>query len=250
MCSVLCPLLLQLKSCNAALQAAGLGSSSGGVDVRIKWPNDVYAGQLKLGGILCHSSYRDRKFHVIMGVRWAARWLARPPVRSWRHSHGLHDAQLPGGAPMGACRCWRHAQLWAILGCGSCLPCLAHMPSRPTCPGCLASLQLTTNFQLVIQVGLNLANRSPTTCVDALIEQAAAAAAAAGAAAGSEQRQRASIPPVRREDLLAGIVNRLEPMLERLAAEGFAPFEEEYCRHWLHSGQQVGQVRGPGGRQP
>ncbi len=74
------PIVLQLKSCNAALQAAGLGSSSGGVDVRIKWPNDVYAGQLKLGGILCHSSYRDRKFHVIMGVRWAAQWPARQPV--------------------------------------------------------------------------------------------------------------------------------------------------------------------------
>ncbi|KAL4424720.1 hypothetical protein ABPG77_000063 [Micractinium sp. CCAP 211/92] len=149
----------------SALQAAGLGSSSGGVDVRIKWPNDVYAGQLKLGGILCHSSYRDRKFHVIMGV------------------------------------------------------------------------------------GLNLANRSPTTCVDALTEQAAAAAAAAGAATGSEQRQRASIPPVRREDLLAGIVNRLEPMLAQLAAEGFAPFEEEYCRHWLHSGQQV-QLEEGGQRVP
>lgn len=133
----------------SALQAAGLdsSSSSSSIDVRIKWPNDVYAGQLKLGGILCHSSYRDRKFFVIMGV------------------------------------------------------------------------------------GLNLANRTPTTCVDTLIEQAAAAAGGAAAAG--------SIPPVRREDLLAGIVNRLEPMLARLAAEGFAPFEEEYCRHWLHSNQQV-----------
>lgn len=87
-------------------------------------------------------------------------------------------------------------------------------------------------------MGLNLANRTPTTCVDTLIEQAAAAAGGAAAAG--------SIPPVRREDLLAGIVNRLEPMLARLAAEGFAPFEEEYCRHWLHSNQQVGQGVGPG----
>ena len=63
----------------------------GAIDVRIKWPNDVYAGPLKLGGILCHSSYRNQLFYVIMGV------------------------------------------------------------------------------------GLNLSNRQPTTCVDALIEQAAAA---------------------------------------------------------------------------
>lgn len=38
------------------------------LDVRIKWPNDVYAGGLKLGGILCHSSFRNNQFHVIMGV--------------------------------------------------------------------------------------------------------------------------------------------------------------------------------------
>ncbi|KAL4422552.1 hypothetical protein ABPG75_008749 [Micractinium tetrahymenae] len=154
----------------AALQAAGLGSSSSGssIDVRIKWPNDVYAGQLKLGGILCHSSYRERKFYVIMGV------------------------------------------------------------------------------------GLNLANQQPTTCVDALIEQAAAAAAAAARGGQQQQGQQAqqrSIAPVSREDLLAEIMKRLEPMLERLAAEGFAPFEEDYCRHWLHSGQQV-QLEEGGQRVP
>ena len=111
--------------------------------MRIKWPNDVYAGRLKLGGILCHSSYRGQLFYVVMGV------------------------------------------------------------------------------------GLNLANRTPTTCVDALI---AAAAAAQG---------RPPPPPVSREALLAGVLSRLEPMLAQLAAEGFGPFEAEYCRHWLHSGQQV-----------
>lgn len=66
-----CPCTLPPSPSNGTLQAAGLdsSSSSSSIDVRIKWPNDVYAGQLKLGGILCHSSYRDRKFFVIMGVR-------------------------------------------------------------------------------------------------------------------------------------------------------------------------------------
>ena len=41
----------------------------GCIDLRIKWPNDLYAGPLKLGGILCHSSYRDQLFHIVMGVR-------------------------------------------------------------------------------------------------------------------------------------------------------------------------------------
>ena len=38
------------------------------LDIKIKWPNDVYSSGLKLGGILCHSSFRDGQFHVIMGV--------------------------------------------------------------------------------------------------------------------------------------------------------------------------------------
>jgi biotin--protein ligase len=38
------------------------------VDVRIKWPNDIYAQQLKIGGVLCQSAYRDQKFQVVIGV--------------------------------------------------------------------------------------------------------------------------------------------------------------------------------------
>lgn len=131
------------------------------------------------------------------------------------------------------------------------------MPASIQCPAscCQGRLQFQVlHTTLPAQVGLNLANREPTTCVDALIEQAAAAAAAEAAERGGERQQgqaaplQGSIVPVGREELLAGIVNRLEPMLDRLATEGFAPFEEEYCRHWLHSGQQVGQGSGWGGR--
>lgn len=38
------------------------------VDVRIKWPNDIYGQKLKLGGILCQSAYRNQQFHVVIGV--------------------------------------------------------------------------------------------------------------------------------------------------------------------------------------
>ena len=117
----------------------------------IKWPNDIYAGGFKLGGVLCHSAYRDGVFHITMGV------------------------------------------------------------------------------------GLNLSNRQPSTCVDALIAEAAAAAGQAPAPA-----------PVQREELLAGVVARLEPMLARLAAEGFAPFEGAYYDAWLHSGQAVELEEGGG----
>jgi len=36
-------------------------------DVKIKWPNDLYLNGLKIGGILCTSTYRSRKFLVSVG---------------------------------------------------------------------------------------------------------------------------------------------------------------------------------------
>lgn len=38
------------------------------IDVKIKWPNDLYLNGLKVGGILCTSTYRSRIFHVSVGV--------------------------------------------------------------------------------------------------------------------------------------------------------------------------------------
>jgi len=37
------------------------------LDVRIKWPNDLYLNGLKVGGILCTSTYRSKKFNVCVG---------------------------------------------------------------------------------------------------------------------------------------------------------------------------------------
>ena len=37
------------------------------LDVRIKWPNDLYLDGLKVGGILCTSTYRSKKFNVSAG---------------------------------------------------------------------------------------------------------------------------------------------------------------------------------------
>ena len=36
--------------------------------MRIKWPNDVYATGMKLGGVLCQSAYRGGRFEVVVGV--------------------------------------------------------------------------------------------------------------------------------------------------------------------------------------
>lgn len=37
------------------------------LDVRIKWPNDLYLDGLKVGGILCTSTYNSKKFNVSVG---------------------------------------------------------------------------------------------------------------------------------------------------------------------------------------
>ncbi|XP_076940571.1 biotin--protein ligase 2-like isoform X1 [Bidens hawaiensis] len=37
-------------------------------NVRIKWPNDLYLDGLKVGGILCTSTYKSKKFNVSVGV--------------------------------------------------------------------------------------------------------------------------------------------------------------------------------------
>ncbi|KAL5558348.1 hypothetical protein UlMin_034559 [Ulmus minor] len=38
------------------------------VDVRIKWPNDLYLNNLKVGGVLCTSTYASKKFNVSVGI--------------------------------------------------------------------------------------------------------------------------------------------------------------------------------------
>ncbi|KAJ6337458.1 hypothetical protein OIU76_007185 [Salix suchowensis] len=38
------------------------------IDVRIKWPNDLYLNGLKVGGILSTSTYKSKKFNVSIGI--------------------------------------------------------------------------------------------------------------------------------------------------------------------------------------
>ncbi|KAL3638784.1 ATP-dependent 5'-3' DNA helicase hcs1 [Castilleja foliolosa] len=38
------------------------------LDVRIKWPNDLYLDGFKVGGILCTSTYKSKKFNISAGI--------------------------------------------------------------------------------------------------------------------------------------------------------------------------------------
>ncbi|PHT31360.1 Biotin--protein ligase 1, chloroplastic [Capsicum baccatum] len=51
-----------------AIKAICVEKGTPHLDVRIKWPNDLYLGGLKVGGILSTSVYRSKKFYISAGV--------------------------------------------------------------------------------------------------------------------------------------------------------------------------------------
>ncbi|KAG6578991.1 Biotin--protein ligase 1, chloroplastic, partial [Cucurbita argyrosperma subsp. sororia] len=52
------------------------------IDLKIKLPNDLYVKGLKVGGILCTSTYRSKKFNVTAGFRA----LEELYYQTWLHS--------------------------------------------------------------------------------------------------------------------------------------------------------------------
>mmetsp|Transcript_20411 Transcript_20411/g.35088 ORF Transcript_20411/g.35088 Transcript_20411/m.35088 type:complete len:434 (-) Transcript_20411:81-1382(-) len=38
------------------------------IDIRIKWPNDIYGDGMKIGGILCQSAYSEGAYDVVVGI--------------------------------------------------------------------------------------------------------------------------------------------------------------------------------------
>lgn len=57
-------------------------------EVKIKWPNDLYAKGLKVGGILCTSTYSSKKFHIVVGELgiefWVYLWERAIYTCAWR----------------------------------------------------------------------------------------------------------------------------------------------------------------------
>jgi biotin--protein ligase len=91
-------------------------------------------------------------------------------------------------------------------------------------------------FSVLTGVGLNVSNRAPTTCLDALLERALPSAGQQG---GLEAAAARGGVAVRREVLLAHVLARLDACFASLEARGFAPLERRYLAAWLHSGQRL-----------
>lgn len=74
MCSVVLrpswpPDRVGLVSLAAGVAMAEAASEASGIDVRCKWPNDLMAGESKVGGILGEAEItQDRVHHVVVGV--------------------------------------------------------------------------------------------------------------------------------------------------------------------------------------
>jgi biotin--protein ligase len=45
-----------------------LHTLQGGLDVQIKWPNDIYYSGVKIGGALIHTTWTSSKFSVLTGI--------------------------------------------------------------------------------------------------------------------------------------------------------------------------------------
>jgi biotin--protein ligase len=176
------------------------------LDVRIKWPNDIYANNLKLGGILCHSSYREGQFHVIMGV--GLNVSNREPTTCVQALVEAAASQATG----------TQAGVGQAAGGGT------------------GARQGSQQQQQLQQHPAGLAQPDSQQGQQQQPQEQQQGQRQAGL--------RSTLEPVSRESLLAGILSRLEPMLRQLADDGFEPFQEEYCCRWLHSGQQVTRAAG------
>ena len=120
-----------VSEARAAAAAAGRGQGLGAfrrgtgrtVDVRIKWPNDLYSGGLKIGGVLCTSTYSDGAFDVVVGagtrttthrtVSLAVAFTRHPVSIGASHHQRLHRMNGPFIPPH------VHAPVPCPLGCES-----------------------------------------------------------------------------------------------------------------------------------
>ena len=97
--------------------------------VRIKWPNDIYVGTMKIGGILCQSEYHNGAFAVTTGAS-AVISLVLDHTEVYlcrrRTQHLEQDADdLLAGCPLdGGCTVHHHKVSRKV-------PFLPHSPSLP-----------------------------------------------------------------------------------------------------------------------
>lgn len=77
-------------------------------------------------------------------------------------------------------------------------------------------------FNISVGIGLNVDNRQPTTCLNAVLQDTTSITC-----------------QLRKEDILASFFDKFEKFFDVFTSEGFQPLEDLYYQTWLHSGQRV-----------
>eukprot|EP00201_Polytomella_parva_P024076 CAMPEP_0175039152 /NCGR_PEP_ID=MMETSP0052_2-20121109/363_1 /TAXON_ID=51329 ORGANISM="Polytomella parva, Strain SAG 63-3" /NCGR_SAMPLE_ID=MMETSP0052_2 /ASSEMBLY_ACC=CAM_ASM_000194 /LENGTH=420 /DNA_ID=CAMNT_0016300849 /DNA_START=73 /DNA_END=1336 /DNA_ORIENTATION=+ len=103
-------------------------------------------------------------------------------------------------------------------------------------------------MHLITGIGLNVHNRKPTICLEDVVSKILSTEASNFIASKNEgvDKQRlgkeeeiASTQHLRRDVVLAKIVQRLVALMQIFEREGFAPMQDEYLGNWMHSGQKL-----------
>ena len=143
------------------------------VQLQLKWPNDLYHGNLKIGGVLCESRY---------------------------------DAE-------------------------------------------------SKRYVITSGIGLNVDNKEPTDCINAIIRRMMDNAVGDGDGADDDgdgdEKEVDQLALLSREEILCCFANHFERIYEGLQQHGFAALKEKYLRYWMHSGQKVSvdqDAQGMGGQ--
>ena len=109
------------------------------VDVKIKWPNDLYLNGLKVGGILCTSTYKSKKFNVSAGNGLVL----------WLHMNVLQQAML------------LYTELDELF---------SFKAKILSYKMCVHDLYIKS-FHVLAGIGLNIDNEKPTTCLNAVLRE-------------------------------------------------------------------------------
>lgn len=155
------------------------------LDVRIKWPNDLYLDGLKVGGILCTSTYKSKKFNISAGKYSSLLCVIRRQV--------LHECML-----------------WYIHSFISDRP-PSHLLKLSHVWSYYYILKQSSNHKgfhwgtciIFVGIGLNIDNQKPTTCLNAALQRL-------GYAANQLQR----------EDIISAFFNKFEVFHDIFLSQG------------------------------
>lgn len=94
-------------------------------------------------------------------------------------------------------------------------------------------------FKIVIGIGLNLDNQSPTICLNDVVQRVSKGARSDECVGGYSSADNRKIT---REGLIAKIFEHYEALERDLKSRGFSELKHEYIKYWMHDSMQLSVV--------